>query len=318
MFRAFSPVVARTAVGTAVVMVLCMVPASGRAQSGSTKPDSSATKAGSTKAGSAKATGTKATGAKTTGASTAKPTTTKASTKPASTTKPATTKTTTGTTSTPAKTTAPAKPAGTTQGSSQGSARTAAPSTGGSAGGSSTSTASGTSRSPSAANTAGRPVPFTDGGLRLYGGAASASLGFGTGPTAGLAWRLLSVRDGLSLRADIAGSRFSQTPLALGSGAALTQATLTHIGGSISAELALRRTPGIQPYIGAGAGVYRFQADGPAGQQGLGANDIFASTTDVAGIATMGLRLTSRIFIEARYITVGDFQSIPFTAGVRF
>ncbi|WP_337172769.1 hypothetical protein [Gemmatimonas aurantiaca] len=283
-------------------MALCMMPASGRAQSSGTKPDSSATKAGSTKGGSAKATGTK-----TTGTSTAKPTTTKASTKGASTTKPTTTKPSTGTTSTPAKTTAPAKPAGTTQGASQGSTG-AAPSSGG-------ASASGTSRSR---NATGRPVPFTDGGLRLYGGAASASLGFGTGLTAGLAWRLLSVRDGLSLRADIAGSRFSQTPLALGSGAALTQATLTHVGGSLSAELALRRTPGIQPYIGAGVGVYRFQADGPAGQQGVGANDIFASTTDVAGIATVGLRLTSRIFIEARYITVGDFQSIPFTAGVRF
>ena len=281
------------------------------------KPDSSATKAGSTKAGSAKATGTKTTGAK--------PRAQHGKTHHDQ-----------GLDETRQHDEAgddqnhhrhdvhtgedhrAGQAAGTTQGSSQGSARTAAPSTGGSAGGSSTSTASGTSRSPSAANTAGRPVPFTDGGLRLYGGAASASLGFGTGPTAGLAWRLLSVRDGLSLRADIAGSRFSQTPLALGSGAAQTQATLTHIGGSISAELALRRTPGIQPYIGAGAGVYRFQADGPAGQQGLGANDIFASTTDVAGIATVGLRLTSRIFVEARYITVGDFQSIPFTAGVRF
>lgn len=304
MFRAFSPVVARAVVGTTVIIALCMLPASGRAQSSGTKSDSSA-KAGSTKAGSAKATGTK-----TTGTSTAKPTTTKTSTKGASTTKPTTTKTTMGTTATPAKTTAPAKPAGTTQGASQGSTG-AAPSSGG-------ASASGTSRSRSAANAAGRPMPFTDGGLRLYGGAASASLGFGTGLTAGLAWRLLSVRDGLSLRADIAGSRFSQTPLALGSGAALTQATLTHVGGSLSAELALRRTPGIQPYIGAGVGVYRFQADGPAGQQGVGANDIFASTTDVAGIATVGLRLTSRIFIEARYITVGDFQSIPFTAGVRF
>ena len=40
--------------------------------------------------------------------------------------------------------------------------------------------------------------------------------------------------------------------------------------------------------------------------------------TDVAGIGGLGLQLTPRLMIEARYLTVGDFHAIPLTFGVRF
>lgn len=94
--------------------------------------------------------------------------------------------------------------------------------------------------------------------------------------------------------------------------------SLTHVGVSAGLEATLRRAPGMRPYIGVAAGVYRFQASGPAGKAAIRNGDVYASTTDVAGIVTAGVRLTDRLFVEGRYLTVGDFTSMPISVGVRF
>jgi hypothetical protein len=153
----------------------------------------------------------------------------------------------------------------------------------------------------------------------LYGGASAAGLGFGVGPVLGLAWRFAAPTSSLRLRADLMGSHYSQTASPLGGGAAITQsATLTHLGASLLAELSLSSSRTMRPYLVVGGGVFRFQASGPSGSNGAIANGVFTSTTDAAGIAGIGLQLNPRLYIEARYLTVGDFHTIPITAGVRF
>ncbi len=140
------------------------------------------------------------------------------------------------------------------------------------------------------------------------------SLSFNAGPSAGLAWRKPMFAAPLALRLDVAGSYHTQPTSVAG----VQAATLVHAGASAGLELTLRRGPGVRPYVGGAVGVYRFQASGAAGAAAIRTGDIFASTTDVAGIATVGLRLSSRFFVEGRYITVGDFTSMPLGVGVRF
>lgn len=162
---------------------------------------------------------------------------------------------------------------------------------------------------------------IADGGpaLGLYAGASNAGLGFGIGPTLGAAWRFAAPMPSLRLRADVMGSHYSQTASALAGGAAITQsASLTHLGATLSAELSLSSRRTLRPYLLAGGGVFRFQAAGPSGSNGTLANGVFASTTDAAAIAGLGVQLNPRFYVEARYLTVGDFHTIPITAGVRF
>jgi hypothetical protein len=123
----------------------------------------------------------------------------------------------------------------------------------------------------------------------------------------------------LRLRADVMASHYSQTASALAGGTAITQSSsLTHLGATLSAELSLNSRRTMRPYVIAGGGVFRFQASGPSGSNGSLANGVFTSTTDVAAIAGLGLQLNPRLYIEARVVTVGDFHTIPITAGVRF
>jgi hypothetical protein len=229
-------------------------------------------------------------------AQTAKRDTTKAATKaPAA--KPTTT----------AKPTTPAKPATTTKPAATSPAAPARPTNAPAARPAATATR------PTARAPIGKPTPFDEGGTALYGGLTAVSLSFNAGPTAGLAFRKPMFAPALTLRADIAGSHHTQAALN-----GIAGASLTHVGASAGVELTLRRGPGIRPYVGAAAGIYRFQASGPAGKAAISAGDVFASTTDVAGIATVGLRLSSRLFVEGRYLTVSDFTSMPITVGVRF
>jgi hypothetical protein len=160
----------------------------------------------------------------------------------------------------------------------------------------------------------GKPAPFDEGGSALYGGLAAPSLSFNAGPMAGLAWRRPFIAAPLALRADLAGSYHTQPATVTG----IKAATLIHAGASAGLELTLRRGPGMRPYVGGAVGLYRFQASGAAGKAAITTGDVFASTTDVAGIATLGVRLSSRFFVEGRYITVGDFTSMPISVGVRF
>lgn len=230
-------------------------------------------------------------------------------------TKATTTKPATGTTSKPATTAAPStKPATTAPAAKPASTGTAKPAT--------TTTAPAT-RKPNTAK-AVEPVittfPFDDGAhtVSFYAGASSAGLGFGTGPVVGAVWRLAAPTHASRLRADFIGAHYSQTPPGFTGSTTLQQATLTHIGATASLDWSPFERPSMRPYLSVGGGVMRFQASGPAGTNGTIANGVFASTTDMAAIFGVGVQLNSRIFVEARFITVGDFHSIPFTAGVRF
>jgi hypothetical protein len=155
--------------------------------------------------------------------------------------------------------------------------------------------------------------------VSAYVGAASAGLGFGTGPIAGVMWQLTAPNPDLRLRIDLTAARYSQTATTLvGAPPVSDPASLTHAGASLTADWSPVRRRTMRPYLSAGAGVFRFQASGPAGSNSTILNGEFASTTDVAGIFGLGLQLNARIVLEARYITVGDFHTIPITAGVRF
>jgi len=164
-------------------------------------------------------------------------------------------------------------------------------------------------------------IPLDDGGhaVSLYGGASAGALGFGTGPVVGVVWRIAAPTSATRLRADIIGAHYSQTaPAFAGSAPIAQQASLTHAGVTVSLDFSPIQRRTMRPYLTVGGGVMRFQASGPAGANGTIANGVFTSTTDVAGVIGAGLQLNSRIYIEGRYMTVGDFHSIPFTAGVRF
>lgn len=174
--------------------------------------------------------------------------------------------------------------------------------------------------SPTASKRKGA-TSVADGGpaLGVYGGASNAGFGFGIGPVLGAAWRFAAPATALRLRADVMASHYSQTASALAGGAPITQSSsLTHLGATLSAELSLSNRRTLRPYLLAGGGVFRFQASGPSGSNGTIANGVFKSTTDIAGIGGVGLQLNPRVYIEARYLTVGDFHTIPITAGVRF
>jgi hypothetical protein len=250
----------------------------------------------------------------TTKAATKAPVTTKAATKAPVTTKPATGAKPATTTTKPATTIA--KPATTTAKPADAKASDAKPASPKPA---STSTRpASTSAAARTARTApapiGKPTPFDEGGAALYAGMAMPSLSFGAGPSGGLAVRKPFLAAPLTLRADVAGSYHTQPTTVSG----VKAATLIHAGASAGLELTLRGGTGMRPYVGGAVGVYRFQASGAAGKAAINAGDVFASTTDVAGIATLGLRLNSRLFVEGRYITVGDFTSMPIGVGVRF
>jgi hypothetical protein len=245
--------------------------------------------------------------------------TTKAATKaPATTTKPATTAKPATTTAKPAATTAnpattTAKPAATTAKPADSKPAATKPATAPSGSSARAAAASGSRVAPARAPI-GKPTPFDEGGGALYAGMAMPSLSFNAGPSAGLALRKPLLAAPLALRFDVAGSYHTQPTTVTG----VAAATLIHAGASAGLELTLRRGPGVRPYLGGAVGVYRFQASGAAGKASLNTGDVFASTTDVAGIVTLGVRLSSRFFVEGRYITVGDFTSMPIGVGVRF
>ncbi len=301
----------------ALGVLLCTVPLTGlKAQAAkppATKADSAKAKAATTKA-TTKAPAAKAPATKVP----AKPTATKVPAKTSPTTKaPAKAATTT---TKPASTTA--KPAAPTNTKAPTDAKAAtdskvAPTR---------STSPATSRAPAtAAASSSRPAAGGDpralveaySKVGLYAGGASAGLGFGTGPSAGLVWRLKSANLPFVFRADISGSRFSQQPQ-LASGAAAGDATLLHVGGAVGFEWVPGANRSLRPYLTASGGFYRFQGSGPAGTNGDIANGVFATTNDVALLAGAGLRLGQRLFLEARLVTVGDFQSIPVVIGVHF
>jgi len=249
----------------------------------------------------------------------AKTTTTKAPAKPTTAPKPSTTTTKPSTTSTkPSTTTAPTKAAGDAKAADAKADAKAA------TGGASAPAGSG-SRASTPSTTAGRPAAGGDrrdlveaySTVGLYAGGASAGLGFGTGPSAGLVWRLKSASLPLVFRADLSGSRFSQQPQTAG-GAIAGDATLLHLGGSLGFEWVPGATRSVRPYVTVSGGIYRFQGEGPAGTNGDIVNGVFATTNDVALLAGAGLRLGQRVFLEARMVTVGDFQSIPVVIGVHF
>ena len=150
-----------------------------------------------------------------------------------------------------------------------------------------------------------------------YVGGATAGLGFGTGPSGGVVWRRKSARFPLALRADASVSRFAQQPLTALGGIA-GDASLLHAGGAIGLEWVGRHNRSLRPYATVSGGVYRFQGSGPSGTNGTIADGVFAATTDVALLAGAGLRLGNKMFLEARVITVGDFQSIPVVIGLHF
>lgn len=145
---------------------------------------------------------------------------------------------------------------------------------------------------------------------------ASASLGFGSGPSGGVALLMKAASLPVVLRLDAQAARFSQTPpLSLGIS---DKAALTHMGATASLELPLVRTGSVRPYLLAGGGVYRFQGSGPAGSNTTIPGGVFTSTTDGALAAGGGIHLGRHLFLEARYITVSDFHSIPVVAGIVF
>jgi hypothetical protein len=64
--------------------------------------------------------------------------------------------------------------------------------------------------------------------------------------------------------------------------------------------------------------VFRFQGSGPAGDNGDVSGGVFASTTDVAGFGGVGVRFSRRVFLEGRFLSVGDFYSVPLVVGLQF
>ena len=171
-----------------------------------------------------------------------------------------------------------------------------------------------------AASAQGRTSLADDGpAIGVYVGASSAGLGFGTAPVVGVGIRLAAPTASLRLRGELLGAHYRQTAPARAGGPVITdQASLTHVGAALSLVLNLSSSRSMRPYIVIGGGVFRFQATGQAGGNGAIVNGVFASTTDVAGIGGLGLQLTPRFIIEARYLTVGDFHTVPITVGVRF
>ena len=171
-----------------------------------------------------------------------------------------------------------------------------------------------------AASEQGRTSLADDGpAIGVYVGASSAGLGFGTAPVVGVGIRLAAPTASLRLRGELMGAHYSQTAPARAGGPVITdQASLRHVGAALSLVLNLSSSRSMRPYIMMGGGVFRFQATGQAGGNGAVVNGVFASTTDVAGIGGVGLQLTPRFIIEARYLTVGDFHTVPITVGVRF
>jgi|GEM_PF-2896231 len=160
------------------------------------------------------------------------------------------------------------------------------------------------------------PAAYTN--VALYGGVAQASLGFGSGPSVGLALRIKRASLPVVFRLDVQGSRFSQTPSLTGGGVLNGKATLTHAGATAGLELPLIKTGMFRPYLAAAGGVFRFQGTGPSGSNGSIANGVFTSTTDGALSVGGGVRLGRRVFLEARYITVSDFNAIPIVFGFVF
>lgn len=152
----------------------------------------------------------------------------------------------------------------------------------------------------------------------LYVGGATAGLGFGAGPSGGIVWRLKSASLPFVFRADLSASRFTQQPLT-NAGVVAGDASLLHAGAAVGFELVPGNTSqSLRPYLTVSGGIYRFQGSGPAGTNTDIVDGVFASTNDVALLAGAGLRLGQRLFLEARFVTVGDFQSIPVVIGVHF
>ena len=146
------------------------------------------------------------------------------------------------------------------------------------------------------------------------GGVALGDLGFDMGPSGGVSYRYKRGTWPVALRGEGTFTHFSQSPESGGE-----SATLSHFGLSAGVELPLApATSSLQPYVVAGGGVFRFQASGPALGQSDIAGGVFASTTDVAGFGGAGLRFSRRVFVEARFVSVGDFYSVPLVLGFQF
>lgn len=295
----------RPGVWTLALAALCLLPtstvAAQTAKPPATKADSAKAKASTTKAPAKPAP--------------AKATTTKKST---TTTKPAPAKTST-TTAKPAP--APTK-AATDSKAAPAPAKTDAKTD------AKPATTPATTRTVAPATTRAATSTGTAGGKRseveaysrfgLYAGGATASLGFGAGPSGGLVWRMKSASLPFVFRLDVSASRFTQQPLT-NAGIVAGDASLLHAGGALGFEL----VPGsasqsLRPYLTVSGGIYRFQGSGPAGTNGDIDNGVFATTNDIALLAGAGLRMGQRLFLEARFVTVGDFQSIPVVIGVHF
>lgn len=181
-------------------------------------------------------------------------------------------------------------------------------------------TAKPATKSQATASEQGRTRLADDGpAIGVFVGASSAGLGFGTAPVVGVGIRLAAPTASLRLRGDLMGAHYRQTAIARAGGPLITdQASLTHVGAALSLVLNLSSSRSMRPYVVIGGGVFRFQASGQAGSNGAIVNGVFTSTTDVAGIGGVGLQLTPRFIVEARYLTVGDFHTVPITVGVRF
>lgn len=252
----------------------------------------------------------------------AKTSTTKAPAKPAP-AKPAPTKTSTTTTKP-----APSKPSTTTTKPAPAPTKTATDSKPAPTPAKTDAKSPTTPATTRAATPATRAAASTGGGARseveaysrfgLYAGGATASLGFGAGPSGGVVWRVKSASLPLVFRLDISASRFTQQPLT-NAGVVAGDASLLHAGGALGFELVPgRASQSLRPYLTVSGGIYRFQGSGPAGTNGDIVDGVFATTNDVALLAGAGLRLGQRLFLEARFVTVGDFQSIPVVIGVHF
>ena len=316
----------RRATGRLVFALLFTLSANGSAQSSS--PQSTAEKVAATKAAAAKRDSVaradsiaKVAKAKQATAAATKSGGTKTAAKPATTVPASSTTKSAAATAKPGGAAADPKAASGSSVAKPGSTTTAAPAVGKPSSGAKPSGAKSSSGAKKK-STEGevRHAALDDGPARaLYVGASSAGLGFGTAPFVGLSLRLASPIAAATLRADIMGAHYGQTAVPFAGAPPISeQATLTHVGAALSLVFNLGSRPSMRPYLILGGGVFRFQASGQAGKNGTLANGVFASTTDVAGIGGVGLQLTPRFTVEARYVTVGDFHTLPITIGVRF
>ncbi|MEP7380859.1 MAG: hypothetical protein ABI910_04190 [Gemmatimonadota bacterium] len=158
------------------------------------------------------------------------------------------------------------------------------------------------------------PPPPNERTFALTAGAARAGLGFGIGPSLGGVFRYRNGTWPVALRGDAQFGRFSQTP-SRGGTQLVGDASLSHLGVGGGIELPLGTPRATAPYLVATAGVYRFAASGPAGDQSDLPDGVFTGTTDLAVGVGAGVRFFKNFFVEGRVVSSGDFTTIPITIG---